>query len=139
MANVTATTVYVMCEAPVVKHLWKMSMSSVAIMVGSLSRLARMAASDCSKLSWDSTDAYRKLLRMGSCAASLAASFLQTRQSDRVVTTKDWVSNDLFLRQTGQSDHIVDSKSRENSHSCLPSHRQDRVPQLPFETGETII
>ena len=50
-------------------------------MVGSLSRLARMAASAISKESCDSTDAYRKLLRMGSCAASLAASFLQVRDS----------------------------------------------------------
>ena len=58
-------------------HLWKMSMSSVAIMVGSLSLLARMAASAISKLSCESTDAYKKLLRIGSCAASLAASFLQ--------------------------------------------------------------
>jgi hypothetical protein len=53
-----------------------MSISSVAIIVGSLSLLAKMAARAISKESCDSTDAYRKLLRMGSCAASFAASFL---------------------------------------------------------------
>lgn len=58
-------------------HLWKMSMSSVAIMVGSLRRLAKIAASASSNVSWDRIDAYRKLLRMGSFAASVAASFLQ--------------------------------------------------------------
>ena len=47
-------------------------------MVGSLSLLARIAARAISKESCDSTDAYRKLLRMGSCAASFAASFLRT-------------------------------------------------------------
>ena len=53
-----------------------MSISSVAIMVGSLRRLARIAARANSNVSCDRIEAYRKLLRIGSSAASVAASFL---------------------------------------------------------------
>lgn len=108
------------CTKP---HSWNISINSVAIMLGSLRRLARMKARLCPKVLCDRMLAYRKLLSTGSSAASFVASFLQRQQE--AVGLQSSTTCCFTCDQTLQ--HAAFSTSEDFSIKQLPT-AQDAKP-----------